>query len=399
MAEQSLLKSRAVQFIVLLGLVSLFGDLTYEGARSISGPFLATLGASGAAVGVVAGLGELFGYALRLGSGYLADRTRRYWAVTIGGYVLNLLAVPALALTGRWEAAAALILAERTGKAIRTPARDAMLSHAAQQTGAGWGFGLHEALDQIGAIAGPLLVFGLMRLAGSYRLTFGALLVPAAAALGVLALARMRYPRPRELEVERPAFQTAGLPRVFWIYLAAVGLVAAGYADFALIGYHLERAGTVPATAVPALYALAMGADAVTALIAGSLFDRAGFWVLVGTALLASPFAPLVFGPGALSVALGAILWGIGLGAQESIMRAAVVEMVPAHRRATAYGILNAGYGWMWFAGSALMGALYDMSLAGVIAFSVAMELAGALGFVVAGWTSRSAGEGRRLGR
>ncbi len=397
MAEPSLRKGRAVRFIVLLGLVSLFGDLTYEGARSIVGPFLATLGASGAVVGVVAGLGELFGYALRLGSGYLADRTRRYWAVTIGGYVLNLLAVPALAFAGRWEAAAALILAERTGKAIRTPARDAMLSHAAKQTGAGWGFGLHEALDQIGAIAGPLLVFGLMHLAGSYRLAFGALLVPAAAALGVLALARMLYPRPRELEVERPELRTVGLPRVFWIYLVAVGLVAAGYVDFALIGYHLERAGTVPATAVPALYALAMGADAVTALIAGSLFDRAGFWVLVGTVLLASPFAPLVFSPGALSVALGAVLWGIGLGAQESIMRAAVVEMVPAHRRATAYGILNAGYGWMWFAGSALMGALYDVSPAGVIVFSVAMELAGALGFVVAGWTSRSAGEGGRL--
>ncbi len=395
MAQQSLLKGRAVRFIVLLGLVSLFGDMAYEGARSISGPFLATLGASGAAVGVVAGLGELVGYVLRLGSGYLADRTRRYWTVTIVGYVLNLLAVPALALAGRWEAAGALILAERTGKAIRTPARDAMLSHAAKQTGAGWGFGLHEALDQVGAIAGPLLVFGVVSVAGDYRLAFGTLLVPAAAALALLVTARVLYPRPRELEVERPELETAGLPRVFWVYLLAVGLVAAGYVDFALIGYHLERAATVPPRAVPVLYALAMGTDAVTALVAGYLFDRAGFWVLVGTTLLASPFAPLAFGPGAVPVVVGAVLWGIGLGAQDSVMRAAVMGMVPAHRRATAYGMLNAGYGLMWFAGSAIMGALYDVSLTWVVGFSVALELAGALGFILAGWASRSAAQGR----
>lgn len=394
MADRSRLKGRAVRFIVLLGLVSLFGDMTYEGARSISGPFLATLGASGAAVGLIAGLGELFGYVLRLASGYLADRTGRYWAVTIVGYVLNLLAVPALALADRWEVAGALILAERTGKAVRTPARDAMLSHAAKRTGIGWGFGLHEALDQVGAVAGPLFVFGVLGAVGDYRPAFGTLLVPAAAALVLLVAARMLYPRPRELEVERPELETAALPRIFWVYLLAVGLVAAGYADFALIGYHLERAATASPTAVPVLYALAMATDAVTALVAGYLFDRAGFWVLVGTTLLASPFAPLAFGPGA-GPAVGVVLWGVGLGAQESVMRAAVAGMVSAHQRATAYGILNAGYGLMWFAGSAIMGALYDVSLTWVVGFSVALELAGALGFVAVGWASRSAAQGR----
>jgi len=396
MAEMVGLRSRALQFIVLLGLVSLFADMAYEGARSISGPFLATLGASGAAVGVVAGLGELFGYVLRLASGYLADRTRRYWAVTIGGYLLNLLAVPAMALASRWEVAGTLILAERTGKAFRTPARDAMLSHAARQTGTGWGFGLHEALDQVGAVAGPLAVFGILGAVGDYRAAFRALLVPAAAALSLLILARFLYPRPHELEVERPDFETAGLPRVFWVYLVAVGLVAAGYADFALIGYHLERTATVPASAIPILYALAMAVDAVTALIAGYLFDRVGFRVLVGTALVASPFAPLVFGSNPIAAAIGTVLWGIGLGAQESVMRAAVAGMVSPDRRATAYGILNAGYGLMWFAGSAVMGALYDISLEWLIGFSLALELAAALGFVFAGWgwASRPQGKG-----
>lgn len=396
MLEQARLRRRAVRFIVLLGLVSLFADLTYEGARSISGPFLAALGASGTAVGVVAGLGELFGYVLRLGSGYLADRTRRYWAVTMLGYLLNLLAVPALALASRWEAAGGLIVAERTGKAIRTPARDAMLSHAAYQTGTGWGFGLHEALDQVGAITGPLVVFAIMGLTGDYRVTFGTLLLPAAAALGLLTLARVLFPRPRELEVERPELATAGLPRVFWVYLLAVGLVAAGYTDFALVGYHLERTGTVPVATVPVLYALAMAADAVTALAAGYLFDRIGFWVLVGTALIASPFAPLVFGSAPIAVAVGTVLWGVGLGAQESIMRAAVAGMVPPNRRSTAYGVLNAGYGLMWFAGSAIMGLLYDVSLPGLIGFSLILELAGSLVFVLAGraWASTAKGGG-----
>jgi len=397
MAGEARLRRRALGFIILLGLVSLFGDMTYEGARSISGPFLAALGASGAAVGIVAGLGELFGYTLRLGSGYLADRTRRYWTVTVAGYLLNLLAVPAMALAGRWEAAGALILAERTGKAFRTPARDAMLSYAARQTGAGWGFGLHEALDQVGAVAGPLVVFGILGAVGDYRVAFGALLVPAAAALGLLILARLLYPRPHELEVEHPHFETASLPRVFWVYLVAVGLVAAGYADFALIGYHLERTAAVPVSTIPVLYALAMAVDAATALIAGYLFDRVGFRVLVGSALIASPFAPLVFGSNPIAAAIGTVLWGIGLGAQESVMRAAVAGMVSPDRRATAYGILNAGYGLMWFAGSAVMGALYDVSLGWLITFSVALELAAVLGFVFAGWgwASRPKGSGQ----
>ncbi|MGH6852422.1 MAG: MFS transporter, partial [Methylocella sp.] len=141
----------AIRFIVLLGVVSLFADMTYEGARSVTGPYLGVLGASAAIVGVVAGFGEFLGYALRLVSGYLSDRTGGYWLITIIGYGVNLLAVPLLALTGRWELAVLLIVGERAGKAIRTPARDAMLSHAGSQTGLGWSFGLHGALDQTGA--------------------------------------------------------------------------------------------------------------------------------------------------------------------------------------------------------------------------------------------------------
>jgi len=392
MAEGAGFRNRAFRFIVLLGLVSLFADMAYEGARAISGPFLGALGASGAAVGTVAGLGELFGYLLRLGAGYLADRTRRYWPLTIVGYALNLLSVPALALASRWEVAGGLILAERTGKAIRTPARDAMLSHAARLTGVGRGFGLHEALDQVGAITGPLLVSGLLAVGGDYQVAFGALLLPALAALSLLMTARLAFPRPQELEPQRLDFKPQGLPSAFWVYMLAVGLLAAGYADFALVGYHLGRSEKMPPEMVAILYGLAMGADAAAALLFGYLFDRLGLGVLTWSSALAAPFAPLIFGLGGPFILPGVLLWGVGLGAQESVMRAAVAQLAPAEQRGTAYGLLNAGYGLMWLAGSALMGLLYDVSLSWLIAFSVATQLGAAAGFALAAQTTRLGG-------
>src|SRR6266496_1831603 len=182
-------KGTALKFVVLLGVVSLFADMTYEGARSITGPHRAVLGASATVVGLVAGFGELIGYGLRLVSGYLSDRTGRYWAITLVGYAVNMLAVPLLALAGNWEIAALLIIAERTGKAIRTPARDAMLAHATTEMGRGWGFGLHEAMDQTGALIGPLLVALVLHGTGSYRNSFAMLLAPAVLSLGVLLVA------------------------------------------------------------------------------------------------------------------------------------------------------------------------------------------------------------------
>lgn len=362
--------------VFLLGLVSLFADMTYEGARSITGQYLAVLGASATAVGIVAGFGELIGYGLRLVSGYVSDRTGRYWTITILGYGLNLFVVPLLALAGRWEIAAILIVGERMGKAIRTPARDAMLSHATHMVGRGWGFGFHEAMDQIGAVAGPLIVAAVIHFRGDYRAGFGILLVPALFALAVLLAAKLLYPRPRDLEVDKPKIETKGLQHAFWLYLAAVGLVAAGYADFPLIAYHFKKVSTVPDTLIPVFYAVAMGVDALAALIFGRLFDRTGISVLIFVSLLSSLFAPLVFLGGSFPALAGTALWGVGIGAQESIMRAAVAGMVPADRRGTAYGVFNTGYGLLWFAGSVLMGVLYDISVLSLVVFSVLMQLA-----------------------
>jgi MFS family permease len=366
----------AVNFVVLIGVVSLFADMTYEGARAIAGPFLAVLGASGAVVGVVAGFGELLGYGLRLVSGYVADRTGRYWPITLLGYAINMLAVPVLALAGRWEVAAALLIAERVGKAIRTPPRDALLSHAASRMGRGWAFGLHEALDQIGAVLGPLAVAGVLAVHGGYPVAFGVLIVPAILALTFLAVARTRYPTPRDFEPAAAPAGRDGLPRAFWLYLAAVACLAAGYADFPLVAFHLKHRGVISDASIPLLYALAMGADALAALGLGRWFDARGFRVLAVVPLLSCLFAPLVFSTTAALVVVGAVLWGIGMGAQESIVRAAIAGMVPPDRRGTAYGIFNSVYGVVWFAGSALMGFLYDVSMTGLIVFSIATQVA-----------------------
>jgi MFS family permease len=365
----------ATTFVVLIGVVSLFSDFAYEGARSVTGQFLAALGASAAAVGFVAGLGELLGYSVRLASGYFVDKTRRYWPIVFFGYGLNLLAVPLLALAGHWEVAAILIVAERLGKGIRTPPRDVMLSSASESIGLGWGFGLHEALDQIGAICGPLVVAAVFFSRGTYQAGFALLLIPALTALTALYIAFRLYPTPHNPESAAVKFETRGFPRAYWLYVGAIGCVAAGYADFSLVAYHFKKVASVPEQWIPIFYAVAMGVDAVAALIFGRVFDRVGWLALVVAIVLSSIFAPLVFMGGFEAALVGMALWGVGMGAQESIVRAAIAEMVPRNRLGFAFGTFNMVYGVAWFLGSALMGALYDVSVTTLVTFSMAAQL------------------------
>lgn len=365
----------ALKFIVLLGIVSLLGDMTYEGARSITGPYLALLGASAAAVGFVSGFGEMVGYSLRLVSGYLADKTRQYWIMTIIGYAVNLLAVPLLALAGNWPMAALLLIAERMGKAIRTPPRDVMLSHATSQVGRGWGFGLHEAMDQIGAILGPLIVAIILYFNGNYQAGFAFLLLPAVLALAVLVTSRLLYPHPHELEINTPKLETRGLMKVYWIYIVAVVFIALGFADFPLVAYHFQKAQVVSPVVIPIFYSVAMGVDALAALIFGRLFDKIGMRALVIAVIISAFFAPLVFWGDFTMALLGMALWGVGMGAQESIMRAAVAEMSPVDVRGSAYGVFSTIYGVSWFIGSFTMGILYDFSLTSMVMFSLGAQL------------------------
>ncbi|MGC9527128.1 MAG: MFS transporter [Limnospira sp.] len=365
----------ALRFILLLGTVSLCADMTYEGARSITGAYLATLGASGTVVGLVAGLGELIGYGLRLLVGYLSDATGKYWRITTLGYALNTAVVPLLAWAGNWQTAAGLMLGERTGKAIRTPPRDVLLSHAALKLGGGLGFGIHEAMDQIGAVMGPLVVALMLTWNQGYRGGFAILALPAVLGMMVLLVTQKIYPNPREFEEATWELQSQGLPRQFWIYLAAVALIAAGYADFPLIAFHLNREAIATPTAIPLIYALAMGVDAIAALAFGYLFDRLGIAVLIIAVLLSAGFPILVFLTAVQSVWLGMVLWGVGMGAQESILKAVVAQLVPPERRGSAFGLFNTGYGLAWFLGSVLMGFLYDRNLGLLVIFSTTIQL------------------------
>jgi len=344
--------SPALKFVLMVGIMSFFADFTYEGSRSITGPYLGLLGASALTVSVVSGAGEFFGYNIRLFSGRSSDWTGMYWPIAIGGYVLQMSAVPLLALAGSWQWAAVLIIAERIGKGIRNPPRDAMLSHAAKDIGYGRAFGVHEALDQFGALFGPLLV-----------------------AL-VLAVARLLYPRPQDLAPAPAQVSPQGLPRVFWIYAAGAALAAAGFADFPLIAFHFQRAGTVSPALTPVFYAVAMAVSGTGSLTLGRVFDRAGIGVLIPLTVVTAVYAPLVFLGGFWAILAGSALWGLGMGVQESLIPAAVAPMVAPERRASAYGLFTGIYGTAWVAGSVVIGVLVSVSLGGLVAFCTACELA-----------------------
>ena len=372
-------RRKAVVFIVLIGCVSLFADMTYEGARSIAGPFLGSLGASAVVVSTVAGLGEFLGYGVRYFSGRIADRRGRYWPLMLTGYVVNLLSVPLLALAGAWPLAMGLLIAERLGRAIRAPIRNAMLSHAASRTGAGWGFGLHTALDQTGGMAGPLLIALLLALGQGYHRSFAALLLPALASLAMLMAARHSYPDPRNLELRADRADLSawsGFDRTFRVYTVAAALAGAGFVDFALAAFHLTRAGVMPVVAIPLLYALAMGAEGVAALVLGRLLDRIGGGVAPAGIAVAALATPLLFLGGITAAVIGAALWGVGTATQDTVFHALLARHVPQDRRATAYGLFDAMRGTAWLAGSVVLGLLYSVSLPALVGLSLVLQLA-----------------------
>ena len=378
-------KKTAYRVIVLMGIVSLFGDITYEGARSITGPYMATLGAGAAVVGFVSGLGEFMAYGLRLASGYFADRTRAYWPLTFLGYGL-MASIPFLALAGNWQVAAVLIILERLGKAVRTPARDAILSHATSKVGRGWGFGLHEFLDQLGAITGPLIFITVFYLKGHYALGFNILWIPAILSLVFLVRARMKLPQPELLESDgqkkpeekgarAPKGKLSSLSKIYWQYAAFTFFTVAGVAHFQLISWHLKSANIATNIMIPFLYVVAMGSDALSSLAVGKLYDRMGFKFLMLMPIISLPLAYLAFMGGLKMAVLGVVLWGTVIGTHETMMRAAIADLTGIERRGLGYGIFNTVYGVAFLLGSGAMGLLYEASPHYLVAFSVLMEI------------------------
>ncbi len=381
-----------MRFVVVFGLVSALADLVYEGARSITGPYLATLGASAALVGLITGAGEAVALVFRLVSGRLADRTRRYWALSIAGYALTVVSVPLLAVARPLGAAATLVIAERFGKAVRTPARDTMLSQASVEMGRGWGFAIHETLDQTGALAGPLLVALVLYLGGGYRASFAVLAIPAVLTLLVLARLRAAVPDPAAYEergvVAEDRFAAPSgrwwqsQSKRFWLYTLFTALTMFGYATFALLAYHLQVRHVVPLAEIPLLYALAMGIGAVVALPAGRLYDRVGLRGLVALPVFSAAVPFLSFSTSVALVWLGAAAWGAVTGIHESTMRAAVADLVPSSRRGTGYGVFTSIYGVAWLAGSVVIGVLYGYSIGAVVIFTVFVQALALAAFV-----------------
>lgn len=374
----------SLRFVLLFGVVNLFADMTYEGARSIIGIYMAQLGASALVTGAVAGFGEFLGYAWRLASGRWADRSRLYWPTTLLGYALQMVAVPLLGLVGSWPHAAVLVLSERLGRATRTPPRDVMLSEAGAHMGRGWTFGVNEALDQTGAVIGPLAIAGILFWYRDAHPAFFLLGVPAAITLALVLGLRAGFPAAGQSTSKTTTVDDHRYPRAFWWYLGAVSLVAFGFADYALIAYHFTKAQVVPHPWIPIFYAVAMGAGGLGSLALGKLFDRHGLIVLVPLTVITAAYAPLAFS-GSFDLALGGtVLWGVGLGAHESVMQAAVAQMIPQQRLGSAYGFFGAAFGIAWFAGSAAMGALYDVSIQAAVVMAVVAELLAVVPLVVA---------------
>lgn len=371
-------RRRALTIVVAFGIVSLLGDIVYEGARSILGPFFLTLGASAAVVGFASGAGEFVGYGLRLASGVIADRTRAYWPLTIAGYTLTVVAVPLLGWVGRVDLAVALVVAERLGKAIRSPARDTLLSAAARPLGSGFAFGLHEALDQTGAVAGPLLLAAVLTVkTGDYRFAFTLLAVPAVLVLLTLVVAYRRMPT---LPSDRDPHHTedgAALSATIRRYLWFVGVAAVGFAPFPVIAFHLDGTGTLTDAAVPTLFAVAMAVDAGVALLAGRVYDRTGLVALYGVPLF-SALALLAFTTSQPLVWMGGIAWGAALGIQESTLRAAVGDLAASTRKGTVYGIFNTVYGVALLVGGSLIGLLYGARPGLLVSFILVAQVGAA---------------------
>lgn len=383
------LRKKAFELILLLGVISLLGDIIYEGGRSVHGQYLNILGVNAAKVGFIVGLGEFLGYLFRLLSGYFADRTKSYWLFTIIGYGL-LFSVPLIALAGTWQIVAFLVILERIGKGIRTPTRDTIASHAAKQIGTGYGFGIAEFIDQVGAIIGPLIFASIFakvtkgqNIIGAYQQGYNLFWIPFILLLAVLFFTYLKFRNSEKLE--KPTTKeknTAHLTKQFWIYIFFVFITTAGFTNFALVGFHLKNLNLLSDTHIPVLYAVAMGIDAIIGIWAGKMYDQLKakneqqeYHLLLSIPLVAAFIPFFIFSSSLALITLGIMLLGFGLGMQETIMKAAVADMTPMAKRSSGYGVFNLSFGLAFLVGNAIAGYLYDYSIPLLILILATIEI------------------------
>lgn len=375
----------ALSFVIMMGVVSLFSDMTHEGARSIYGAYLELAGASAATIGFVMGIGELIGYSLRSVTGYFADKKQNYWMMSIIGYTINMAAIPLIALISEngWKWACLLILLERLGKAIRQPSKNTLVSFASLQIGQGKAFAIQEFMDQIGACIGPLFLFLILlfrndssHLFSSYRICFLILAIPAFFTLFFLLKAKRKFPHPENFELNNDNSKNTGINSNFILYVVAISLFAFGFIDFPIITMHISKQSIIPVSFLPLLYATAMLVDAIAALVFGWMYDKYGLKILIVSNLSSAFFALFVFLSHSIGfILIGVVLWGIGMGAQESILKSAVTSIVPKESRSTGFGVFETSFGICWFLGSWVLGMLYDTSIISMVCLSISSQL------------------------
>ncbi|MFA6755050.1 MAG: MFS transporter [Bacilli bacterium] len=362
----------SLSFILLMGIVSMFSDMTHEGANSIIGSFLNLLGANATTIGFISGFGVFIGYALRLFSGYIVDKTHKYWLITIIGYICDCFAVPLLALVPNngWIWACVLMVAEKVGKAIKKPAKDSLISFAAKDTGVGKGFAIGELLDQIGAFLGPLMLFIIMLLTkdkelyDQYQICFACLAIPAVICVGILIFAMTRFPHPEDFEKEPIEENTKNKKTPFILFMIGICFFAFGFLDFSLVTMHEDNIKLISTEYLPLIYAGAMLVDALSALVFGILYDKKGMLVLFISTMICSTYSLFIFSINEVwSMIVGIILWGIGMGATESVFKAALTNLSTKNKRSKAFGIFDSIFGLSWFLGSTALGALYDYEI------------------------------------
>ena len=388
------MKNKAFKLVIIFGIISLLGDLIYEGARGVSGPYLKILGARAFYVGLVVGLGEFLGYVIRLVSGYFVDKTKSYWPFVFVGYGF-LAAVPLLAQANVWQIAAIFFIFERIGKAIRSPAKDTIISFASKRIGTGLGFGMHEFIDQIGAVIGPLLFAYFLSLSptqsvGKYQHIFSYLWIPFLIMAGVVLLARSLVRNPEELEenpVETYDFRNKQKSLTGYVrgYLVFIFLTTFGFINFALIGYHIKETALLAEWQIPFLYAAAMAADGVAAIFVGKLYDRfknlfgwqkASYKIFILTAVFSAFLPFMAFSRSVYLVFAGAMIFGLIMCVHETIVRAVLADVISKQKRGRAYGVFNVTYGSAMLVGGAFLGWLYDLSVAYSIFAAVLAQLA-----------------------
>jgi MFS family permease len=347
----------------VLGLVSLLMDISSEMIHGLLPVFLVSvLGASTTMVGVIEGVGEGTASISKLFSGWLSDRLGRRKALTVAGYGLSALSKPLFALATSTSLVLAARFSDRIGKGIRGAPRDALIGDLVPAGSRGAAYGLRQALDTVGAFAGPLTAMALMAtLNDDFRRVFWLALIPGLLSVLVLAIG-IREPPRRPTAPQAPVRidDCRGLGRAYWVIVAVGALLTLARFSEAFLILRAQRAG-LPLALAPLVLVVMNVVYAGSAYPLGALSDRLdrrgllalGFLTLVGADLM------LAWAPNLWIVLGGVAVWGLHLGMTQGVLAALVADACPAKLRATAFGVFNFASGVALLVASVLAGLLW----------------------------------------